>query len=51
MNRERRQAQMYLDIAGTVFLVLDREAKVTLINIEGCKILGLSKEEVLAETG
>lgn len=50
MDAERNRAQMYLDIAGIIFLVLDREGKVTLINDTGCKLTGLKKEEILGKS-
>ncbi|MFC1451757.1 PAS domain S-box protein [Verrucomicrobiota bacterium] len=47
LRRERDKAQTYLDIAGTMIVVLDRDANVTLINRKGCEILGCSEEEVV----
>lgn len=49
LNRQRGRAQQYLDIAGVIFLVLDREARVTLVNQKGCEILGLPKEEIIGK--
>ncbi|QRN84764.1 PAS domain S-box protein [Clostridia bacterium] len=49
INTERNRAQMYLDIAGIIFLALDKEGKVTMINDTGCKLVGLNKEEVLGK--
>jgi len=40
IKRERDTAQIYLDIAGVIMLVLDSAGKVVLINRRGCKILG-----------
>jgi PAS domain S-box-containing protein/putative nucleotidyltransferase with HDIG domain len=40
IKRERDTAQIYLDIAGVMMLVLDSAGKVVLINRRGCKILG-----------
>ncbi len=40
IKRERDTAQIYLDIAGVMMLVLDSAGRVVLINRRGCKILG-----------
>ena len=40
--RERDTAQRYLDVAGVMILVLDRDARVKLINRHGCNIVGYS---------
>ena len=47
--RERDQAQNYLDVAGVMFLVLDNERNVKLINNKGCEILGYTEEEVIGK--
>jgi PAS domain S-box-containing protein len=47
--RERDQAQNYLDVAGVIFLVLDNEKRVKLINRKGCEILGYTEEEVIGK--
>lgn len=47
--RERDQAQNYLDVAGVMFLVLDNERHVKLINKKGCEILGYTEEEVIGK--
>ncbi len=39
IRHERDTAQAYLDIAGVMILVLDRDGKVALINRRGCSIL------------
>jgi diguanylate cyclase (GGDEF)-like protein/PAS domain S-box-containing protein len=49
LDRQRGRAQQYLDIAGIIFLVLDSEAKVTLINQKGCEVLGLPREEIIGK--
>jgi PAS domain S-box-containing protein len=38
--RQRDEIRKYLDIAGTIFLVLDRQGHVTLLNRKGHDILG-----------
>jgi PAS domain S-box-containing protein len=47
--RNRDQAQMYLDMAGTMLVALDRNGKVQFINRKGAEILGRNKEEILGE--
>jgi PAS domain S-box-containing protein len=41
--------QTYLDIAGVIFVILDREGNVTLINKKGCEILRRSEDEILGK--
>ena len=40
LRQERDRAQKYLDLAGFIFLALDNESKITLLNRKGCRILG-----------
>jgi len=47
LRKEREKAQKYLDVAGTIMLVIDSDQKVTLINRKGCEILGYTEEEIL----
>jgi len=47
VQAERNLAQMYLDVAGTLFVVINREGFVTLINRRGCEILGRRREDIL----
>ncbi|TET38642.1 MAG: PAS domain S-box protein, partial [Planctomycetota bacterium] len=47
LREEREKAQKYLDVAGTMMVVIDPDQKVTLINKRGCEILGYKEEEVL----
>ena len=42
-------AQQYLDIAGVIMVVIDRNQTVQLINKKGCEILGYSKEEIIGK--
>ncbi len=46
LQSERDRAQRYLDTAGVMLAVLDRDGIVTLINRKGCGILGYSEEEI-----
>lgn len=49
LRHEKELAQMYLEMAGSIILVLDKEEKVTLINREGALILGASEEEIIGK--
>jgi len=44
---ERDKVQKYLDIAGVMLVAIDKDQKVTLINKQGCKILGYEEEEII----
>jgi PAS domain S-box-containing protein len=47
LQEDRNREQMFLDIAEVMFLALDADGKVTLINKKGCEILGYSEAEIL----
>jgi PAS domain S-box-containing protein len=40
-------AQLYLDVAGVMFVVVNKNQQVTLINQKGCEILGYRQEEII----
>lgn len=44
---EQGRAQRYLDIAEVILLALDLEARITLINLKGCSILGWEERDLL----
>jgi PAS domain S-box-containing protein len=44
---ERDQAQNYLDIAGAMILVLDRDQKVSLVNKRAAEILGCEEADIV----
>ncbi len=44
---ERDKAQRYLDVSGTIFVVINNESKITLINKAGCKMIGCEEDEIL----
>ena len=46
---ESERAQQYLDIAGVVFVALDSDGRITLINRRGLELLGYEEEELLAQ--
>lgn len=45
--QERDRAQAYFDIAAVLFVVLDQQGIVKMINRAGCDIIGLSREEII----
>ena len=47
LRAERDRAQRYLDVAGTMIVVLDAEARVLLLNRKGCAVLGRDERDVL----
>ena len=47
LQDDRNREQMFLDIAEVIFLALDTDGKVTLINKKGCEILGYTEAEIL----
>ncbi|MHC4737398.1 MAG: PAS domain-containing sensor histidine kinase [Planctomycetota bacterium] len=47
LREERDKAQKYLDVAGTMFVLLDRKGKVELVNKKGCELLGYQEAEIL----
>lgn len=50
LSIETSRAQTYLDIAGVIILVLNRDQTVDLINIKGCETLGLPENEILGKS-
>jgi PAS domain S-box-containing protein len=44
---QRDMAQRYLDISEAIFVVIDADQRVSLINKKGCQILGYTEEEVI----
>jgi len=46
IKEERNQAQKYLDVAGAIFVAIDTEGKVTLINKKGCEVLGYDESDI-----
>ncbi|OQY55405.1 MAG: hypothetical protein B6245_19810 [Desulfobacteraceae bacterium 4572_88] len=47
--KERDAAQMYLDIAGVMFLTIDQDENVSLINKKGCEILECEETDILGK--
>lgn len=46
---ERDRSQLYLDTADVLLLVLDNEARVTMLNKKGEELLGFTQEEILGK--
>ena len=49
LGKENGLAQMYLDVAGVMFVAIDKNHQVTLINQKGCEILGYPEEEIIGK--
>lgn len=46
LKKERDRAQQYLDVAGAVFVVINADQEVKLINKKGCEILEYTEPEI-----
>jgi len=46
---ERDKAQKYLDLAGVLFVVIDADQRIRLLNRKSCEVLGCKEEEVLGK--
>jgi len=46
---ERDVAQKYLDIAGTMFVVINVDQRVAMINRKGCEVLGCPEKEIVGK--
>lgn len=46
---EKNKAQQYLDIAGVILVAIDTNQTITLINQEGCKVLGYDADEIIGK--
>ncbi len=47
LQKEKENIQQYLDLAPIIFLLIDSEHKVEMINQKGCEILGYDRVEIL----
>lgn len=47
LRAERDRAQKYLDVAGVMFVALDADGRVTLINKKGCEVLGYEEADIV----
>lgn len=46
---EQEKAQRYLNIAGSVIVVINENEKINLLNQAGCKLLGYEEEEMIGK--
>jgi PAS domain S-box-containing protein/putative nucleotidyltransferase with HDIG domain len=49
IEKEKNKLQKYIDVAGIILKIIDRNGKVSLINNRGCEVLGYAKEEILGK--
>ena len=47
LKKERDRAQSYLNIAGTMIVIIGADQKVLQVNDKGCQILGYSQNEIV----
>ncbi|MDD2265512.1 EAL domain-containing protein [Sulfuricurvum sp.] len=46
---EQEKSRLYLDVASVMFLALNKEGKVDLINPKGCQLLGITQEDAIGK--
>ncbi len=49
LQQERNTAQMYLDLAGVMFILLDNNQVLRLVNRKGCELTGYTEGELLGQ--
>jgi PAS domain S-box-containing protein len=49
IQKERDKAQSYLDLAGVMFVGIDPEGKIRLVNKKGCEVLGYKEDEIIGK--
>lgn len=49
LKEEKERTQRYLNVANTVFVVIDKDERVTMLNRKGCEILGLCEEDIVGK--
>jgi PAS domain S-box-containing protein len=47
LKDERNRAQRYLDVAGTIILVVGADQQVRLVNKKGCQLLGKEEQDII----
>jgi len=50
LRTERDRAQKYLDVAGVIIIVTDRDHNITLVNKKGCEISGYKEDEIIGQS-
>ena len=49
IEKEKNKLQKYIDVAGIILKIVDKDGKVSLINNRGCEVLEYTKEEILGK--
>jgi diguanylate cyclase (GGDEF)-like protein/PAS domain S-box-containing protein len=49
LREERDRAQSYLDIAGTIVVLVDVDDRIVLVNRAGCQLLGYEHDELVGQ--
>lgn len=49
LQREKERAQQYLDVANTLFVAVDVDDRITLLNRKGTELLGYAEKEALGK--
>lgn len=49
LRAKHERMQQYLDVAGVMFVLLDRKGTVQMINCKGCEILGYQEKDILGK--
>jgi two-component system sensor kinase FixL len=49
LRRERDRAQRYLDLVNVMIVAVDRDGRITLVNREGCELLGYLEDELVGK--
>lgn len=47
LMKEKEKAQHYLDVAGVVIIVIDKNFQISLVNKKACEVLGYKEHELL----
>lgn len=46
---EKKKLENYLDVAGSIIGILDKDQRIVLLNKKGCEVLGYSREEIIGQ--
>ncbi|MDQ1262422.1 MAG: hypothetical protein QG575_1603, partial [Euryarchaeota archaeon] len=49
LRQEKEQAQLYLDIVGTIIVSISSDHTVSLVNQAGCRLLGYREDEIIGK--
>ncbi len=49
LRQERDRAQQYLDVAGAMFVAIDADQTISLVNRKACQVLGYTEQELLGK--